>query len=108
MAPPWSPKNSEMRTVVLGIAVLLTASGLMCLLLGYGQGWPMTLWGLLLLASVVFERWRYVRRAGAMAGPWQATDERFADPETGKSVQVFYNPQTGERRYGDGNPQSEL
>ena len=88
-----------MRTVVLGIAVVLTGAGLLCLFLGYGQGCPMTLWGLLLLASVWFERWRYVRRAEAMAGPWEKNGERFIDPETGKTKQVLYNPETGERRY---------
>lgn len=61
----------------------------------------MTLWGLLLSASVLFERWRYVRRADAVAGPWEKTEERFIDPETGKTRQVFYNPETGERRYDD-------
>jgi hypothetical protein len=93
-----------MRAIVLGVAVLLTAGGLVCLFLGDGRGWPMTAWGLLLLASVVLERWRYARRAGA--GPWQETGERFIDPETGKAMQVLYNAQTGERRYADAEDQT--
>lgn len=30
---------------------------------------------------------------------WEATDERFLDPQTGETVQVFYDPCSGERRY---------
>ena len=33
-------------------------------------------------------------------GPdWSATTERFIDPETDRSVQVWYNPATGQRRH---------
>jgi hypothetical protein len=38
---------------------------------------------------------------------WQATDERFVEPETGKTVTVWFDPATGERRYvadGDKRP----
>lgn len=30
---------------------------------------------------------------------WRATDERFIDPETSKTVTVWFDPATGERRY---------
>jgi len=47
----------------------------------------------------VFERWRYQRSDDAGGGEWQETDERFVDPETGREVQVLYQPSTGKRRY---------
>jgi hypothetical protein len=57
--------------------------------------------GVLILVGVVFERWRYkTPEAGAPAG-FVATPERFLDPETGRAVQVFIEPRTGERRYVD-------
>jgi hypothetical protein len=54
----------------------------------------------LLLIGVLFERYRYQRLLTHAPGAgWQATDERFIDPETGKTVTVFFNAATGERRY---------
>ena len=37
-------------------------------------------------------------RAKPGAG-WQKTGERFVDPDTGKVVDVFYDPRSGERQY---------
>jgi hypothetical protein len=35
-----------------------------------------------------------------LPGPgWDRTAEKFADPRTGQTVIVYYNPRTGERRY---------
>ena len=54
----------------------------------------------LLLIGAVFERYRYQRLLTRAPGAgWQATEERFIDPETGKTVTVFFNAATGERRY---------
>ena len=56
--------------------------------------------GLVLLFALVVERWRYKPVTGRPPGAgWVATKERFVDPESGKSVTVFYQPATGERRY---------
>lgn len=32
-------------------------------------------------------------------GDWRPTDERFVDPESGKLVTVWFDPQSGARRY---------
>jgi hypothetical protein len=57
-------------------------------------------WALVLIVGLVIERWRYKPLTGRPPGPdWQATDERFVDPETGKLVTVYFHPATGERRY---------
>jgi hypothetical protein len=45
------------------------------------------------------ERWRYQGLTDDRPGRnWQATPERFVDPQTGRLVTVFFNPATGERR----------
>jgi hypothetical protein len=55
--------------------------------------------GTVVLAGTLFERWRYKNRNATSAGNWQATGERFVDPETGREVEVLYDPGSGERRY---------
>ena len=57
-------------------------------------------WGAILIGGVLIERWRYRPLTADRPGPdWQATPERFVDPESGRRVTVFFNPATGERRY---------
>ena len=61
---------------------------------------PLAVWGAILAGGVLIERWRYQALANDRPGCyWQATPERFVDPETGRLVTVFFNPATGERRY---------
>ena len=56
--------------------------------------------GVLLIAAVLGERWRYKRlREGRPGRKWVATDERFVDPESGRPVTVYYQRETGQRRY---------
>lgn len=65
----------------------------------------MPLWGAaamlaILLVLLLVERVRYKPLADSRPPPpWEATQERFVDPETGVPVRVFFNPRTGERRY---------
>jgi hypothetical protein len=55
--------------------------------------------GGLIVLGTVFERWRYRPNNGGPGGAWEPTGERFEDPQTGKTVRVFYDPRSGERRY---------
>jgi hypothetical protein len=55
----------------------------------------------ILLAAIFFERWRYRPKVDRHVGRWQPTGERFVDPTTGHKMEVFYNPDTGERDYRD-------
>lgn len=61
---------------------------------------PPIIAGTALLLGTLFEG-RYRPRVHANAGGWQATGERFVDPASGKLVDVYYNPTTGERQYRD-------
>jgi hypothetical protein len=54
--------------------------------------------GALILIGTVFER-RYRANDPRLGAGWEPTGERFVDPQTGKTVRVFYHAQRGERRY---------
>jgi hypothetical protein len=90
-----------MRTIVCIIGGLFAAgalalAGLRC----FPAAGMLALWAVVLLVGLLIERWRYKPLAGRPPGPdWQATDERFVDPETGRLVTVYFHPATGERRY---------
>ena len=59
---------------------------------------PLSIWGTIFAGGVLIERWRYQALSDGCPGRgWQATPERFVDPETGRLVTVFLNPATGER-----------
>jgi hypothetical protein len=64
---------------------------------------PLVVWGTILAGGVLVERRRYPALTDDRPGrDWQATPERFVDPESGRLVTVFFNPATGERRYVTG------
>ena len=95
-----------LRRALLLVALTLLAVGLGALLLGARPGLPMTIWGAVLLAAVLFERWRYRASSPGRPDAWQPTGERFIDPESGRPMRVLYNPSTGERRYEWLGPQN--
>ncbi len=55
--------------------------------------------GLLIVGGILFERRGYRPRISQTGADWQKTGERFVDPTTKREVEVYYNPQTGERDY---------
>jgi len=55
--------------------------------------------GLLIVIATVFERWRYRPHDVKPGAGWEPTGERFEDPQSGKTLRVFYDPRSGERRY---------
>ena len=62
--------------------------------------------GLLITGGILFERSGYRTQINRTQGKWQPTGERFNDPTTGQVVEVYYNPQTGERDYRESSPQN--
>jgi hypothetical protein len=89
-----------LRTLLLLFATALALTGAILLLRGLpGPGaYALGLGGVILLGTV-FERWRYRPNDARPGSGWQATGERFEDPHSGKTLQVFYDPRSGERRY---------
>jgi hypothetical protein len=61
--------------------------------------------GVLIAGGILFERSGYRSQVNRTQGKWQPTGERFNDPTTGQIVEVFYNPQTGERDYRESSHQ---
>jgi hypothetical protein len=55
--------------------------------------------GLVIVGGILFERHGYRPKISQTAGNWEKTGERFVDPTTKREVEVYYNPQTGERDY---------
>jgi hypothetical protein len=95
-----------LRTAVLlfGCLVMLVGAYLCTRGVGYG-GVQILLFGAIFVLGTLFERWRYHNKNAAADGDWQVTTERFVDPETGKVMEVLYDPRSGERRYREvGSP----
>jgi hypothetical protein len=61
--------------------------------------------GLVIAGAILFERSGYRSQVNRTRGNWQTTGERFNDPTTGQVVEVYYNPQTGERDYRESSSQ---
>lgn len=97
-----------LRTALVVFAVALALAGVSLIVRGLpGPGAYALGLGALIVLGTVFERWRYRGNDTGPSAGWEPTGERFEDPETGKVVQVFYDPQSGERRYvSDSQPPS--
>lgn len=88
-----------LRLVLLIVGLALAVTGLVLRIQGNCGYLPFLIWGCVLTIAVLFERWRYQRKEHGDDGRWHGTGERFEDPETGKTVEVQYDPVSGERRY---------
>lgn len=89
-----------LRASVLVLAGALALAGAILLLRGLPVPGAYALaLGALTMLGTVFERWRYRPRSPRPGAVWEPTGERFEDPQTGNTVQVFYDPRSGERRY---------
>ena len=89
-----------LRTAVLIFGCLVLLLGAVLCSLGAGFGGVQTLiFGAILVLGTLFERWRYNNKNAPTDADWQLTGEKFVDPETGKSMEVLYDPRSGERRY---------
>ena len=64
-----------------------------------GGGLMIFVFGLLIIITSVLEPIYGKANGRPLGGRWRATDERFVDPETGRLVTVWFNAESGERRY---------
>lgn len=84
-----------------GLALVIGAVFAICgiALWNYGGGPALLIVGVLAILTALLEP-IYGRASGKpVDGDWRSTDEKFVDPETGKLVTVWFDPETGERRY---------
>jgi hypothetical protein len=88
-----------LRSAVLIIAAIVAAIGAALILSGVTlPGIQAFVMGGLVVFGILFER-RYRHNNQQPDSRWQATGERFVDPTSGKDVEVYYDPKSGERRY---------
>jgi len=89
-----------LRSVVLGTAIVILAACAFAAVAGAVGLWVPLIWCAIVVLGIAIERYRYkaLRRDAPGAG-WQRTNERFVDDETGKTVTVYIETQTGERQY---------
>ena len=88
-----------LRIGLLIFGSALTVTGLVLLIQGKCAYQPFIIWGSVLVIAVLCERWRYRRKEHNHDGHWQQTGEKFEDPETGQTMEVYYDPVSGDRRY---------
>ncbi len=91
----------KLRSAVLAVAVALTL--LIAILVTQEPLFlPWLIGAVVLCIALGIEREFYGRaqRGGPGAG-WIATGERFIDDDSGRPVEVWFNPATGERSYRD-------
>ena len=90
-----------LRRSLIVIGTLVLVLGAAALLSGNAEpSVVFIVWGAVLVAVIVFERFRYKRLEHRRPGPgWERTTERFVDEETGRTVTVYIEPRTGERAY---------
>lgn len=89
-----------LRRAVLMLGVALLLGALLALWARvYGAALYLLIAGCMFTVGILFERWRYAAPPTAGAGRWESTGERFVDPTSGKLVEVWFNPKTGERDY---------
>ena len=98
-----------LRTSLLVFAGALALIGAILLFRGLPVpgAYALGLGGVIVLGTV-FERWRYRSNDARPGAGWEPTGERFEDPHSGKTLQVFYDPRSGERRYvSDSEPRPD-
>ena len=89
-----------LRTMILLAALAASIVGAGLLVAGVGNpGVPLLIAGLVIGLGTLFERWRYREDQARPGAPWERTDERFEDPHTGATLDVYFDPRSGERRY---------
>jgi hypothetical protein len=87
------------RRIVFALACLLVLGGIVAWMVAPGAaGWVALVQGVIILAALAFERYRYKPELDAAPGPgWEQTGEKSVDGDS--VVSVWFNPASGERAY---------
>lgn len=97
----------SLRTGLLLVAAVSIAAGAVLLTFGHGTtravGGYLLFEALVCLLFVLFERFRY-RPQARHPERLRPTGERMIDPTSGKTIEVWEDPATGEREYRDRSP----
>ena len=85
------------RGLALALGALLSICGFV--FWDFGGGPVVLIVGILAFATAVLEPIYGRASAKPASGNWRVTGEKFVDPETGQLVTVWFDSETGERRY---------
>jgi len=89
-----------LRNAVLGFAVVVLVFCVLASAAGETAAWVPIIWCVIVVAGIVFERYRYKPlEPGVPGAGWERTGERFVDDDTGRTVTVYLQKETGERQY---------
>ena len=88
-----------LRNVILALCMLIVISAAVEFFFGHVSGLVVALQAVFVIALIAFERTRYRPVLKSGSGEWLPTGEKFEDPTSGKTVEVYENPHTGERDY---------
>jgi hypothetical protein len=90
-----------LRRALLWVGVVMLFAGVVALVYNPASpAWALIIPGGLLTLAILLERVFYKPlQSKPPGGEWVRTTERFVDPDSGKTVDVFHNPSTGERQY---------
>lgn len=89
-----------LRAVIALAGIGLLIAGIVLVVLPPHVGWGLLVFGSLVVLSLLFEgRYRGQRTAAPQPPAWEPTGEKFIDPGTGRTVEVDYDPDSGERNY---------
>lgn len=86
-----------LRNFVIGVVALLCVGAALIAIKDPAIVGMAVLLGLLLIGLLI-ERQRYAV-AQKSGGSWHRTGETFFDDESGEQLDVWYNPETGQRDY---------
>lgn len=99
-----------LRWVIIGYGLLCLIAAAVLLFVVQSTLWlvlDLAVNGVIVVSAMLLERKRYRVRVDRTQGRWQPTGERFVDPATGRLMEVFYNPATGQRDYREVTSQME-
>ena len=91
-----------LRNALIGVCAVILLIALWLFVSGQGASGlvAMVIDAALILAAVVFERYRYNKPLDTPPGEgWEATGETFIDPGSGETLRVYFQPSTGKRVY---------
>ena len=89
----------SLRGLVVAVGAVCLAASMVMWLVAVPTALILLFWAVVLIAGTVYERVIYKPLESRAGAGWTATSERFVDDATGKTVTVYVQEGTGERKY---------
>ena len=89
----------SLRGLVVAVGAVCLAASMVMWLVAVPTALILLFWAVVLIAGTVYERVIYKPLESRAGAGWTATSERFIDDATGKTVTVYVQEGTGERKY---------